>query len=631
MNALMPARGISRRWMAAAIVAAFAMLTACRLDVSGPPGGSSSGPANDSGGPGPDATAKGGASEPVSSDGGSEPAATVVAHPLEGSTGGDPDAAADGVAPDDGNGDGDAMVGAVANAADADDAGAADAGVASCPEWQPDSPLMADVCAILSWRGGQTPYPVHMPWWDPYSPTFSLNNGGSPDVAPQDGWVELDRNFGETGQPAPLPYIVLYSKHLGEMRVFTYLPDVSLSGDYLQATFTQTGSGPATGINAFADDKNPYFAQPDPSYSQVFIGKVPASPYSWVMAQFDARGYDPNVTQDAGAFTATSLHLELALVKEADVSLFGTEHLTGILTTGSVAVGTRQQGGSLVTDATNGYANGKKYFNDATGALTTVQDWGSKAAASPSAWWSAPVEALASLASPLTGWVPEVGAVAGFVTSLITGHHAAPQPVVSRWDLIGEEKLDGTITQHEPILTLNLPVPGTGTTSGYDETLGLFALGTTPAVTTNVNFSGETSCVSNGQSNSCSGTWDEAHQLQDLPVIVNPAAGIEIESVEYALVDDSSGPTAFVASPADASAAIASAGQWNVCWAGMGPIPCSPSQADAMSAAAARFNQVAIKVTFKPFASSLNGPDDLVVMRVYPAVVNVTASGSLYP
>jgi hypothetical protein len=272
-----------------------------------------------------------------------------------------------------------------------------------------------------------------------------------------------------------------------------------------------------------------------------------------------------------------------------------------------VGVSARANGGLSLADAVNGFAAGKKYYKDAKSQIAEAQSFATaELSKSSPAWWAQP---LAGAASALATWAPQVSAVAGFLTSFIGGkRQPAPQPMQWRMDLTGSLKLEGTLKHPEPVLTLNLPIPGTGrgAPGTHDMPLGLVAILGRPVVRVRTQYKSCHSLIGVGYTS-------EVHSMDPLPVTVGE--GIEVDKVEYAMVSEASGPAQFAPTPLPITTNsevffIGTPGHW-----------CSIEPNEAAHFGAQRYTRVAVKITLKPFSESRNGPDDLVLIRVYPARV----------
>jgi len=153
------------------------------------------------------------------------------------------------------------------------------------------------------------------PFLDASQKVFGNVNSTNADIYPAKGWTLVARDFGTPLVANAYPFIVLYNKYRGVLRVCmlrTY--DVLSSYQQISLSFVPNSSYPQlfkydTGVVTTADTK------------QVAI--TTAGVQEWMIADFDVRGYDPMI-DDNSAF-----NISMAEVAQSNIILNGNISLDG--------------------------------------------------------------------------------------------------------------------------------------------------------------------------------------------------------------------------------------------------------------------------------------------------------------
>ncbi|HBH24069.1 MAG TPA: hypothetical protein DDY13_11690 [Cytophagales bacterium] len=115
-------------------------------------------------------------------------------------------------------------------------------------------------------------------------PVFGNANPENIDFKKSEGWILVARDFGIPQSAPANPYIVLYNKFRGIMRVCV-LETESSSESYQALTLALDGTVTPPDILKFAD------------YRQIAITE--AGSFDWMVGEFNVQGFDPNVLQNA--------------------------------------------------------------------------------------------------------------------------------------------------------------------------------------------------------------------------------------------------------------------------------------------------------------------------------------------
>ena len=307
---------------------------------------------------------------------------------------------------------------------------------------------------------------VRLPYYANSGPAAALlNDSAGRDIAPEDGWELVLRDF---GPGIVIPYFILYNKYRGILRFFYYstLPQ-SFSHAIARLSY-QTQSTSRTGAHFTFLDQNRYVSNYDPARSQIVVGSV--AYLQWAFFDFDVSGYDPGIALKSDP----TFVIEIAGVTETDLTATGEVDLI----TGPVN-STKSGGGFNIAGA---YKNVMKRHKDVKSFKSEIT---SLAESAGSAWWAGPLNAIKNLTDK--SWFSALGPVAGFLEFVIGGgsrKSTLPAPLATK----GSVQLKGTLTTQSALYQLIMRVPGSHhLTPGIDAASNVLPLYDQPLGVLNVS------------------------------------------------------------------------------------------------------------------------------------------------
>ncbi len=361
------------------------------------------------------------------------------------------------------------------------------------------------------------------------------------DTYPEEGWVLLYKDFGDSTRPAAgNPIFILYNKYRGLMRVFFWNAtdtaytygvmrlDIAGTNSTSMATFNSSVPGFSDQYNGPADGKI--------SLSSIFG----IAPLNWCYADFNLTGYDPDISYkdcyfrlsvygiDAASFNQPQLYpLDLLLNSFEFVNI----ELPGSALTTSLA--------GLDEEVTNIGALSQRVQQLKNN--TTAGSWFARAL----------TEIDSSLSASSASWIPKVSSLAGRVRSFAG-------PLIGSDEFYTTFSLDmrDSITLQNTILTVLprvqfplIPVPGSvgsrdtvahGSTLSYFQPLGIFNLKTQPVI----GYCFKASSYQANSGNRPSYLFGDQYFGLDstMKISYNPSDGLTLISARAAFVDSSNGP-----------------------------------------------------------------------------------------
>lgn len=315
---------------------------------------------------------------------------------------------------------------------------------------------------------------VRLPYYSNSGPAAALlNDPAGRDIAREDGWVLVLRDFG----PVAMPFFILYNKYRGILRIFFFSTlDSTFSSAVGRLSF-QTATAARSGAHFTLSERSRFLDSYDPARSQVSIGAI--QPQQWGFFDFDVSGYDPGI----GSKDDPTFVFEIAGVTQSDLTATGEVNLV----TGPVSAMANMRPGSSFVDSTFNVINNVNKRHASVVALRKTVDEQVKNAGS--AWWAGPLKAIQSLTN--SAWLGALGPVAGFLETVLGGGSRSstlPAPMATE----GTISLRGQISTQTSVYTLIFRVPGgRHLTPGidaqsnvlplYDTPLGLLNVRTLPA------------------------------------------------------------------------------------------------------------------------------------------------------
>jgi len=345
------------------------------------------------------------------------------------------------------------------------------------------------------------------------------------DFSPQDGWVFLKKNFGTSTTGTDFPYLILYNKHSGTLRVFMAFGQLYGQNDAATITLTYGNNSYRSAMLENYNGQNYYNALDNftNNVSPVKINNYFSnSVLYWFHADF-VMNYDPCTCN----YNSTLLFsINLASNGNLHFTLDGTAIQN--LQPGTDGYGRTGQIGNQ-SNLSNLGAVGST-FNNIQKGINFI-----KPLADNSTKWQNLDPANQNFFSALSTDLGGIGSVlsfANFFVGLFGGGSSAPvKPLAFNINLTGS----GTISYTNPYGTVTLPIPGgngTGldpnTLTHYNNALGVFNLITTPTTILTgewIAYGGEDPW----------GTWFQQNNEyyismpNDIKYTINPNAGLSLD------------------------------------------------------------------------------------------------------
>lgn len=375
-------------------------------------------------------------------------------------------------------------------------------------------------------------------------------NDGVLDILPSNGWEIIKQDFGylDNGQPslekAKNPFIVLYNRYTGKMRVFiARYSQQNFNGANITVRFT-TDSPMQTSLFDFGSSLKAIDASFIRDQQLRSIVNFPTGPFEWFYSDFQMQ-YDP-----CTCFFTSKIEIKLSLSNTSIVTLTGSS--TGTITAIDGGAPTESQNnkgplsfGNLITGAKKGiqgYKSGQEFKNDIQEAIN--KEGGSKTSERTSGLTNL-VSSLSSnkfLKAGLSS-IPYVSAALSVVNFFNGGGKEGPQQVtITPMSIRQSYDFSGTIGNEFPdYATITFRNPGSLIGNSplsqypyYNEVMGIFNLLTTPRFTKTVVQ------VSSGSGRIIEGSyWQATFKLaQDAQYVLNPAAKLSIQEIKtYLLIN----------------------------------------------------------------------------------------------
>ena len=385
---------------------------------------------------------------------------------------------------------------------------------------------------------------IWLPYWQTDNAKIT-HLQGKPDL-PKDGWELMKRDLGYNDAGAPVtgsrnPYVILYNKRTGMLRVFVAIGDFYNSYQFaeIKLLFNPTGTTHKAATLNRVEGIGTALLDTPTGMNQEFVSISPFINYKskWFMADFPME-YDPCACQ-----FDSKLQLDVRLISQADVRETST-------TTGTLVTTDINKPGSTQTSSgfDQAFATGKKTVNAFSAgqkSYKSIDGWASavktKLDISPNrAIKSAAIDALkaamknSSFLKAGLNSIPYVGfAVSAFDAFFGGGKEEAPnQPVALQPMTIEMNTITtGTITAIAPYGNPTFNNPGTTITTAldypyYNEAMGVFSLIKKPVVEYHVTPTNDGTTF---------GRITDYHVVENLQYVINPASGLEVQEFQVAL------------------------------------------------------------------------------------------------
>ena len=373
-------------------------------------------------------------------------------------------------------------------------------------------------------------------------------NDGVLDMMPFNGWEIIKRDFGyeDNGQPSPEkaknPFIVLYNRYSGKLRVFVArFSQQNFNGANISVKFI-TDSPMQTSLLDLSTGVKAIDASFIRDQRLRSVVNFPSGPFEWFYSDFQMI-YDP-----CTCFFTSKLEVNLSLSNTSIVNLTGTSNGTIKAIDGGAPTNSQNEKGplsfgDLATGAKKGmqaYKEGIKFKNDIQEAIT--KEGGSQASAK-TVGLNNLVSSLASNQFLKTGLnsIPYVSAALSVISMFNGGGKEAPQQVtITPMAIRQSYDFSGTINEEfNNYTTITFRNPGSVIGNSplsqypyYNEVMGVFNLINTP------KFERTFRQVSSGNGRIIEGSyWEATFTLtQDIQYVLNPAAKLNIQEIKAYLL-----------------------------------------------------------------------------------------------
>ncbi len=438
---------------------------------------------------------------------------------------------------------------------------------------------------VVLTRDATVKLPVGAPW-------FSFQNGAvdkinvARDYTKAKGWELLRMNMGGR-QPVKTAHFILYNKYSGIIRAFFYIHDVApfTKGMTITMSHTSANGGRNSGILALSQpltQSQDYYLQ-NQSLSSEFVSYVPvfSGREGWVYGDFQA-GFDSYAGN--ARYSSTSLQFSVSAVTSSTVRLDGALNFKTAqdVQNGGYGVGGAAASAGTSSGLSNFFADGQKVltafnYEDLTkfkSNFTTKADRTAATVPLPVVQTQqadlktavASSSSSGGLLKKISGIAGSLGSAFGLISTVIgvlwPDESATPAPAefiptVST----GTLSLKGSISTIAPYTSFTMQIPGGqhfypgstvqmdgGNQPYYDCPLGIFNLKNTPQLAL-YRFG-----VYNGRNpigtridhqmiyTSLIQGFNSFQVTNDLVAVYNDAAGLNIQSVQAAIVAET--PTA---------------------------------------------------------------------------------------
>lgn len=389
---------------------------------------------------------------------------------------------------------------------------------------------------------------IQMPWWQTDNARIT-HLQGKLDL-PKDGWELMKRDLGYNDAGAPVsgtrnPYVILYNKRTGMLRVFTAIGDLFNSYQFAEIKLKFNGDGSthkAATLNRMEGIGTALLDTP-PGLSGEFVSIATFLNYraKWFMADFPME-YDPCACQ-----FDSKLGIEVNLIGQADVKETST-------TTGTLVTTNTNNPGATQTSSNFDRATsmGKKVYGSISAGQKTYKSldtWASgvKSTLGITANATSKKNAIDALKNAMksSGFLkaglnslPYLGLAVSAFDALFAGgkEESGPQPVALQPMTIEMNTVTtGTITATSLYSNPSFNNPGTRAITTaldypyYNEAMGVFSLIKKPVVEITVAATRDATVTTRRT---------RYHLAEDLQYVLNPASGLEVQDFQVALIQE---------------------------------------------------------------------------------------------
>ena len=373
---------------------------------------------------------------------------------------------------------------------------------------------------------------------------------------PKDGWELLKRDLGYDDSRAPIagsrnPYVVLYNKRSGMLRVFVAMGD--LFNSYQFAEFKLRFAGRDAGATKKAGTLNRLegigtaLENTTTGTESSFIAVAPFLNYraKWFMADFPME-YDPCVCQFDSKFV-----IDVRLISQADIKTTGVTTGTVVTTTssGTQAGGDFDKGTPLLKKAGSAVSAGQKTYKSlnsfASGVKEKLTAQGTKSNTTDAVAKKDAVDKLTAalaksdfLKNGLKA-LPYIGAAVSAFDAFFGGgkEESTPAPVALQPMTVEmNTTTTGTVTATNLYSTITFNNPGTRAITTreeypyYNEAMGVLSVLRQPVL----ELKTSTYYDADGQRR----TLRQYRVPEPIQYLINPASGLEVQDFQVAVLQE---------------------------------------------------------------------------------------------
>lgn len=397
---------------------------------------------------------------------------------------------------------------------------------------------------------------MSLPYYTPNQATY--DNSWHPDVLPADGWMLVKRDFGTPTAAPTTPYIMLYNKYRGILRVF--MLNVWPT-DYNQYSTTMGFNAAPSQTNyhaamlTFSDQAHAFENDYDSQQQIITLGNM-QSQLGWGSFDFTVAGYDPNLTSKPYVM----LNFQVNGLNTSNLSLKGNVFGTIDQLLNNAPVSGSKNGLQTIEQA---IGQGVTYYKD-TGTFMSSLQTATQDPSNQNAWWLSAATQLvgAYFTGGASAYVPWIAGAAGFLQSFIGGQSKAAPMQPMKFQVNLDMKATGTITSTTQIDAPGFYVNATSSplpSAAYPvQTIpwGVFNISQQPVVTVQAVYRAHYGPIAPDGSRPVYPvlTGYQCTIAQSPDILVNPNTGLTTQSVSVAFTDAAGGsaPSGYYAYPLQA-------------------------------------------------------------------------------
>jgi hypothetical protein len=437
-------------------------------------------------------------------------------------------------------------------------------------------------------QAGERPSAItaKLPFDTPDNPLYSE----TPDMAREDGWMLVHRDFGTSEAAPPLPYFTLYNRYRGTFRVMLFNGLQRDDSYYLgELAFLDgaAGGGHAAGLLTFPNRERGTLATYDPAQRVLATSRMKRY-HDWAVFDFPLAGFDPGLERKDPI-----LVFRLSGIATSRITLDGRNDPDLVhATLGTrISPGAALTGGGLRAIGERGY----RYYKGVRDWLEEFTRGGNSAENHKLPFYD---QIMSLSRTRVASFAPYAGALLGVLETFIGGvHEAGP------WEVLGHKgqlafHLEGGLEATRELWAASFYLrPGPG---------HIRALRPVQRIPWGIfNLDGPPRLEAGADPNPALKAWRLAEGGR---VLVNPEAGMTLQSVHYALEYQLSGQGRAVADPETACSPFLAAGAFQA--------------SGTVLRAQAKPSAVMVQLRFQVDAPTRALDRELMIMKKVPVLVN---------